>query len=119
MSESVKEVRAVQNKLDLLPDSQAQRLLKVNCEHLSWKNKGFQTMCEISTVLEGIHVGEIDGVSVRDIPFFNYARLTSCDVERSFSQCTAFFRDNRHAFVMDKLEMTFVDHCNSETASSN
>ena len=76
-------------------------------------------MREINRVLEGTHVAEIDGVSVGDIPFFNYARQTSCDVERSFSQFKAFIRDNRHSFVMDKLEMTFVDHCNSQTTSSN
>ncbi|KAJ4444661.1 hypothetical protein ANN_06458 [Periplaneta americana] len=51
-------------------------------------------------------------VFVCDIPLFKYTRLTSCDVERSFSQFKSF-RDNRHALVMENLEMTFVVHCNS------
>ncbi|KAJ4439256.1 hypothetical protein ANN_07376 [Periplaneta americana] len=63
-------------------------------------------------------VGEIDGVCVCDIPLFKYARLTSCDVERSFSQYKSLFRDNRHAFVMENLEMTFVVHCNSRPTTS-
>ncbi|KAJ4445442.1 hypothetical protein ANN_07247 [Periplaneta americana] len=60
---------------------------------------------------------EIDGVCVCDIPLFKYARLTSCDVERSFSQYKSF-GINRHAFVMENLEMTFVVHCNSRPTTS-
>ncbi|KAJ4435599.1 hypothetical protein ANN_18215 [Periplaneta americana] len=60
---------------------------------------------------------EIDGVCVCDIPLFKYARLTSCDVERSFSQYKSF-RDNRYAFVLENLEMIFVVHCNSRPTTS-
>ncbi|KAJ4426495.1 hypothetical protein ANN_27309 [Periplaneta americana] len=75
-------------------------------------------MCKVAQVLEGIPVGEIDGVCVCDILLFKYARLTSCDMERSFSQYKSLFRDNRHAFVMENLEMTFVVHCNSRPTTS-
>ncbi|KAJ4434273.1 hypothetical protein ANN_22825 [Periplaneta americana] len=82
------------------------------------KNRGYKKMCKVAQVLEGVPVGEIDGVCVCDIPLFKYARLTSCDVERSFSQYKSLFRDNRHAFVMENLEMTFVVHCNSRPTTS-
>ncbi|KAJ4432877.1 hypothetical protein ANN_21516 [Periplaneta americana] len=62
--------------------------------------------------------GEIDGVCVCDITLFKYARLTSYGVERSFSQYKSLFRDSRHAFVMENLEMTFVVHCNSRPTTS-
>ncbi|KAJ4438905.1 hypothetical protein ANN_14859 [Periplaneta americana] len=75
-------------------------------------------MCKVAQVLESVPVGEIDGVCVCDILLFKYARLTSCDVERSFSQYKSLFRDNRHAFVMENLEMTFVVHCNSRPTTS-
>ncbi|KAJ4426443.1 hypothetical protein ANN_27257 [Periplaneta americana] len=39
-------------------------------------------------------------------------------MERSFSQYKSLFRDNRHAFVMENLEMTFVVHCNSRPTTS-
>ncbi|KAJ4435620.1 hypothetical protein ANN_18236 [Periplaneta americana] len=74
-------------------------------------------MCKVDQVLEDVSIGEIDGVCVYDIPLFKYARLTSCDVERSFAQYKSF-RDNRHAFVMENLEMTFVVHCNSRPTTS-
>ncbi|KAJ4451100.1 hypothetical protein ANN_02539 [Periplaneta americana] len=63
-------------------------------------------------------VDEIDGVCVCDIPLLKYARLTSCDVERSFSQYKSLFGDNRHAFVMENLEMIFVVHCNTRPTTS-
>ncbi|KAJ4434723.1 hypothetical protein ANN_23291 [Periplaneta americana] len=72
----------------------------------------------VTGILEDVPVDEIDGVCVCDIPLFKYARLTSCDVERSFSQYKSSFRDNRHAFVMENLEMTFVVHCNSRPTTS-
>ncbi|KAJ4442379.1 hypothetical protein ANN_03965 [Periplaneta americana] len=75
-------------------------------------------MCKFAQVLEDVPLGEVDGVCVCDIPLFKYARLTSCDVERSFSQYKSLFRDNRHAFVMENLEMTFVVHCNSRPTTS-
>ncbi|XP_069684135.1 uncharacterized protein [Periplaneta americana] len=75
-------------------------------------------MCKVAQVLEGVPVGEFDGVCVCDIPLFKYAHLTSCDVERSFSHYKSLFTDNRHAFVMENLEMTFVVHCNSRPTTS-
>ncbi|KAJ4451473.1 hypothetical protein ANN_02936 [Periplaneta americana] len=75
-------------------------------------------MCKVAQVLEGVPVGEIDSVYVCDIPLFKYARLTSCVVERSFSQYKSLFRDNRHAFMMENLEMTFAVHCNSRPTTS-
>jgi hypothetical protein len=37
-------------------------------------------------------------LSVCDIECYKYARLVSCDVERTFSQYKSFFRDNRHIY---------------------
>ncbi|KAJ4445061.1 hypothetical protein ANN_06860 [Periplaneta americana] len=54
----------------------------------------------------------------RDVIVVHRSGLTSCDVERSFSQYKSLFRENRHAFVMENLEMTFVVHCNSRPSSS-
>ncbi|KAJ4433092.1 hypothetical protein ANN_15349 [Periplaneta americana] len=113
----ISEVRAVEIKLDSLPGSEAQ-LLRDKFQNVFGKNSGYKKMCKVAQVLEDVPVGEIDGVSVCDISLFKYARLTSCDVERSFSQYKSLFRDNRHAFVMENLEMTIVVHCNSRPTTS-
>ncbi|KAJ4448583.1 hypothetical protein ANN_10602 [Periplaneta americana] len=79
------EVRAVEIKLDSLSGSEVQ-ILRDEFQNVFAKNSGYKKMCKVAQVLEGVPVGEIDGVCVCDIPLFKYARLTSCDVERSFSQ---------------------------------
>ena len=98
LSETVKEVQAVEMNINSLPGL---KVLKDKFKNLFEKNNGFKKLCIVAQVLEGIQVGELHGVSISDIPLFKYARLTSCDVERSFSQYKALFRDNRHAFVME------------------
>jgi hypothetical protein len=77
------------------------------------KNTGFKVMCDISCVLERedqVEFEDLKDVSVSDIERYKYARLVSCDVERTFSQYKSFFRDNRHRFTMHNLKMTCVTH---------
>jgi hypothetical protein len=71
-------------------------------------------MCEISCVLEG---NDLKDLSVSNIVCHKYARLVSCDVERTFYQYKSFFRDNRHRFTVHNLKMTFLVHCNSASLS--
>lgn len=46
-----------------------------------------------------------------DIAKFKMAPLTSCDVERSFSQYKAILRDNRRGFSFENFRQCFVTHC--------
>ncbi|KAJ4442380.1 hypothetical protein ANN_03966 [Periplaneta americana] len=71
-------------------------------------------LCSLGIIRVTFHGQMIcnDHVKLTVYVFVTYARLTSCDVERSL------FRDNRHAFVMENLEMTFVVHCNSRPTTS-
>jgi hypothetical protein len=77
-------------------------------------------MCDISCVLEGedeVDFEDLKDLSVSDIEHYKYARLVSCDVERTFSQYKSFFRDNRHRFMIHNLKMTFVTQSNSASLS--
>ncbi|KAJ4445390.1 hypothetical protein ANN_07195 [Periplaneta americana] len=112
-----RKVRAVKIELNSLPGSEVQ-VLRDKFQNRFGKNSGYKKMCKVAQVLEDVPVGKIDSVCVFDIPLFKYARLTSCDVERSFSQYKSLFRDNRHAFVIENLEMNFVVHCNSRPTTS-
>jgi hypothetical protein len=60
---------------------------------------------------------DLKDLSVCDIECYKYARLVSCDVERTFSRYKSFFRDNRHRYTIYNLKMTFVTHCNSASLS--
>jgi hypothetical protein len=77
-------------------------------------------MCNISCVLEEedqVDFEDLKDLSVNDIECYKYARLVSCDVERTFSQYKLFFCDNQHRFTMHNLKMTFVTQCNSASLS--
>jgi hypothetical protein len=63
-------------------------------------------MCEILCLFKG--EGAVDSeapkdLSVSGIVCYKYARLVSCDAERTFSQYESLFRDNRHRFTMHNL----------------
>jgi hypothetical protein len=50
-------------------------------------------MCQISCVFEGedlVYSEDLKDLSVSGIVCYNYAGLTSCDVERTFSQYNHF-----------------------------
>ena len=68
-------------------------------------------LSKVAQILEGQEL-HIQDLSVSDIPFLKYARVISCDVERSFFQYRAMVRDNQQIFVIDNLEKTLIVHCN-------
>jgi hypothetical protein len=67
-------------------------------------------MWEISCVTEGEHMKDF---SVSDVVCHKYARLESCDVERTLYQYKSLFRGNRQRFKTHNLKMIFVVHCDS------
>ncbi|KAJ4446967.1 hypothetical protein ANN_13669, partial [Periplaneta americana] len=50
-------------------------------------------------------------LSPADIVKMNYVPVTSCDVERSFSQYKSILRDNRRRFTFQHLKEMFVTYC--------
>ncbi|KAJ4437292.1 hypothetical protein ANN_17430 [Periplaneta americana] len=59
------EVRAVEIKLDSLPDPEAQ-LLRDKFQNVFGKNSGYKKMCKVAQVLEDVPVDEIDGLHAGD-----------------------------------------------------
>lgn len=80
------------------------------------KNQGYEEIKLISRIFNGeqdlIENLKIN-YTVNEVICFNYAPITSCDVERSFSKYKSFLADNRHSFSPENLKMTFVSYCNS------
>jgi hypothetical protein len=87
-------------------------LLKLNS--VLSKNPGYDKLVQISAILKGD--GDLDPneeeFSLSDIANFKFAPVTSCDVERSFSQYKNVLADNRHSFKIKHLKMWIVVHCN-------
>jgi hypothetical protein len=78
-------------------------------------NNGLKVMYEISCVFGGdlAYSEKPEDVSINDIVCYKYARLVSCDAERTFSQYKSLLCDNRHRLKTHSLKMTFAVRCNS------
>ena len=60
----------------------------------------------INAILQGSgSVSELDNLelSVDDLTRFRFARIMTCDVERSFSVLSTLFRDNGHSLTFEHL----------------
>ena len=72
------------------------------------KNKEFETLLKIRSIIIGEYVEEEEDVNINlilgQIESFKYALITSCDVERSFSQYKSILRSNRRSFVFENLK---------------
>lgn len=77
--------------------------LKTKLSLVLQKNKGFKTLTLINKILNG----ESNEDNFRhhltpgQIPLFKYASITSCGVERIFSQYKSILRSNRRSFILE------------------
>lgn len=80
------------------------------------KNEGLKTMSRVARVLKGGELNETDefinALSPAEINALQYAPITSCDVERSFSAYNRVLENCRRSFVFDNLKMHVIIHCN-------
>lgn len=75
------------------------------------KNGGFVTLKSINNVING-NFNEDINISPSLIPSFKNAPITSCDVERTFSQYKHILTDRRHNLTMENLKKYMVIYCN-------
>lgn len=78
------------------------------------KNCGLAVLRTIATILqnESTTTPEEYNFTAAEIAAFKFAPLVSCDVERSFSRCKAFLRDNRQRFLFCNIVKHMIVHCN-------
>jgi len=63
-------------------------------------------MCKINVILggNGATLGEEDPVlDISDVTVFKYAPLTTCDIERSFSQYKTMLSDSCRSYSFENL----------------
>lgn len=81
------------------------------------RNNGFLQMTEIATILNKgkatKHDEFIDMLSPEELSSFQYAPITSCDVERTFSKYKQVLGDQRRSFLFENLKMHVIIYCNS------
>lgn len=85
-------------------------------EYVYAKNKGLQTLVNISHILQGEQPKEpedyIDSLNPNELNAFQYAPIVSCDVERSFSAYNRLLEDCRRSFTFENLKKHVAIHCN-------
>lgn len=72
------------------------------------RNPGWSRMVSLSQILSGDSSDLPCSLSPHDAGSYNYAPITSVDVERSFSEFKYFFRSNRTSFTQENLKQHLI-----------
>ena len=91
-------------------------VVKHKLQNVLKKNNGYSYLCKIRNELTATEKtqsdNKIENAGENDIKYFKFAPVTSCDVERSFSQFKSCFTEHRRSFTFENLRMYIVIHCN-------
>lgn len=112
LNENLKIIEGIEKKVSEAEGPVAE-IAKQKLKYILDKNKGFDTLKTINKVLSGSFEGTADvPYTISELGVFKCAPITSCDVERSFSQYKAIFRPNRQSFNFDNLKKHVIVYCN-------
>lgn len=110
--DSFKILEEVTEHLKLVPGAIGSKI-NAKLESVLRRNPGYNTMKKICGVLRG-EDEKVNEMNPADIASMKYAPITSCDVERSFSNYKNILTDKRQNFTMDNLNKILVLYCNSK-----
>ena len=77
------------------------------------KNSGLKAMSTICNILNGNNDKNFPNLTPGEVTKFRYAKITSCDVERSFSKYKNILRSNRRSFIFENLRHHVIVSSNS------
>lgn len=79
-------------------------VVKAKLQAVLDKNKELKILQSLSAVLEGKeqHGKALSAYSADELAYFKFARVTSCNVERTFLQYKAVLTDTRMSFTFQK-----------------
>lgn len=104
-----------ENKIQEIKNERG-RIVQLKLKNVLEKNTGFNTICNVSKILEGTDLSRTslpDDLSF-DMAFMRYAPITSVDVERSFSAFKNLMTDNRQSFLFENIKRALVIQCNNK-----
>ena len=112
LQSAISKIEEVRNRLEGLYD----RTYIDKLNYVLKKNKGFSTLCEISSLLTGRKKKTenefIKQFSSDELLLFLNAPVVSCDPERVFSVYKTVLADNRRSFIFDNLKQHMIIKCN-------
>lgn len=104
---SIDKIEKLQNHLREAPGKVA-KIVADRFDSILLKNPGYSELLKISKILSGNQNVMSSNIAISDVPFFKYAPITSCDVERSFSAYKQILTDNRRSFTPENLEKVLI-----------
>ena len=75
-------------------------------------NTGFGELRRVRDFMQRNTRGDGPSMAVEEAPCYEFAPIVSCRVGRSSSNNKAIFRDNRHAFLLENLNIYVSVACN-------
>lgn len=114
LSDSLKIIEDTKNKISHLKCTKAIPIVnKMN--NVLDKNSGYNIVLKIYKILSG-EVENLEGLpedmTNDDLAYFNYAPITSVDVERSFSIYKNLLSSNRRRFTFENIRKHLIVQCN-------
>lgn len=90
--------------------------VKTKFAELLRKNVGFKSIASISKIINGESCDDdiIEKLSIEDLSSFKFAPITTCHIERSFSQYKHVLEGRDLNWEFDNLKKTFMLYCNNQ-----
>jgi hypothetical protein len=116
LADSIQIVIEFQNKIQEIKNERG-KIVQLKLKNVLKKNTGFNTICNISKILEGTELSRtslLDDLSFDDMAFMPYAPITFVDVKRGFSAFKNLLTYNRQSFLFENIKRVLVVQCNSK-----
>jgi len=119
LSHTIDVMQNVSLKLSQVPGPIG-KIVKEKMNDVLKKNIGYQSLIQISNILNGkeTSMDELpENLNINDLIYFKYALVNSVDVERSFSMFKVLLADNRQSFQFENLKKHLIVQCNFQGKS--
>jgi hypothetical protein len=113
LSYSVQIIENLDIKLSAI-DGSFGDIIRAKFDFLINKNKSFEIVKKISSIIKGEESDTIEDLSPEQISCFKFAPITSCDVERSFSKYKLMLNQRKHGMLFENFTKSLIINCNSE-----
>ena len=87
--------------------------VKNKCQRVESNNPGLETIKKIMEIIIGEHEVHLEDNIARNAQFYQYAPVTSVEVERSFSKLKLILSDKRLNLTTANMKKFPVISCNS------
>ena len=87
--------------------------VKNRCQCVELNNLGLETIKKIREIIIGEHEVQLEDNIARNAQFYQYAPVTSVEVERSFSKLKLILSDKRLNLTTANMKKFLIISCNS------